>query len=101
MRAAYNSGFTHARSFMQASPPHAIVIGTSISGLGVALALGRLGYTVTCFERDATPMPNDHLEAFAKWDRRGAAQTRHSHVLLAPLVKLMKAHAPDFYARVI
>ena len=79
----------------------AIVIGTSISGLAAALALGRRGYDVTCFERDATPMPNDHLEAFARWDRRGAAQTRHSHVLLAPLVKLMKAHAPDFYRRVI
>jgi len=86
---------------MPASQPHAIVIGASVSGLGVALALGRLGYTVTCFERDATPMPNDHLEAFARWDRRGAAQTRHSHVLLAPLVKLIKTHAPDFHVRLL
>src|SRR5262245_53911726 len=79
----------------------AIVIGASISGLAAALALGRRGYVVTCFERDSTPMPTDHLEAFARWERRGAAQTRHSHVLLAPLVKLMKTHAPDFYRRVI
>ncbi len=46
-------------------------------------------------------MPRDHLDAFEKWDRRGAAQTRHSHVLLAPLVKLIKTHAPDLYRRLI
>src|SRR5512144_932472 len=81
--------------------PHAIVIGASIAGLAAALALGRRGYTITCIERDATPLPRDHLDAFAQWDRRGAAQTRHSHVLLAPLVKLIKAHAPDFYDRLL
>jgi 2-polyprenyl-6-methoxyphenol hydroxylase-like FAD-dependent oxidoreductase len=86
---------------MATRSPHAAIIGTSVSGLAAALALGLRGYTVTCIERDATPMPRDHLDAFAKWDRRGAAQTRHSHVLLAPLVKLIKTHAPDFYARLL
>lgn len=86
---------------MTTRSPHAAIIGTSVSGLAAALALGLRGYTVTCIERDATPMPRDHLDAFAKWDRRGAAQTRHSHVLLAPLVKLIKAHAPDFYDRLL
>ena len=86
---------------MATRSPHAAIIGTSVSGLAAALALGLRGYTVTCIERDATPMPRDHLEAFAKWDRRGAAQTRHSHVLLAPLVKLIKTHAADFYDRLL
>jgi 2-polyprenyl-6-methoxyphenol hydroxylase-like FAD-dependent oxidoreductase len=81
--------------------PHAVIIGTSIAGLGAALALGQRGFTITCIERDSTPLPRDHLDAFAMWDRRGAAQTRHSHVLLAPLVKLLKTHAPDFYAEVL
>jgi 2-polyprenyl-6-methoxyphenol hydroxylase-like FAD-dependent oxidoreductase len=86
---------------MATRSPHAAIIGTSVSGLAAALALGLRGYTVTCFERDSTPMPRDHLDAFAKWDRRGAAQTRHSHVLLAPLVKLIKTHAADFYDRLL
>ena len=81
--------------------PHAAIIGTSVSGLAAALALAQRGYTITCIERDATPMPHDHLDAFAMWDRRGAAQTRHSHVLLAPLVKLIKTHAMDFYDRLL
>ena len=84
-----------------AGAPHAAIIGASVSGLAAALALGLRGYTITCIERDATPMPRDHLDAFEKWDRRGAAQTRHSHVLLAPLVKLMKTHAPDLYRRLL
>ncbi len=83
------------------SSPHAAIIGTSVSGLAAALALGLRGYTITCIERDATPMPRDHLDAFEKWDRRGAAQTRHSHVLLAPLVKLIKTHAPHLYRRLL
>ncbi len=88
----------------QAAPrgaPHAAIIGASVSGLAAALALGLRGYTITCIERDATPMPRDHLDAFEKWDRRGAAQTRHSHVLLAPLVKLIKTHAPELYRRLL
>ena len=81
--------------------PHAAIIGTSVSGLAAALALVQRGYTITCIERDATPMPRNHLDAFETWDRRGAAQTRHSHVLLAPLVKLIKTHAADFYERLL
>ena len=86
---------------MATASPHAAIIGTSVSGLAAALALGLRGYSVTCIERDSTPMPRDHLDAFAKWDRRGAAQTRHSHVLLAPLVKLLKANAADFYQQLL
>ncbi len=86
---------------MLPAPPHAAIIGTSVSGMAAALALGLRGYTITCIERDATPLPRDHLDAFEKWDRRGAAQTRHSHVLLAPLVKLIKTHAADFYDRLL
>ncbi len=86
---------------MAAAAPHALIIGASVSGLAAALALGLRGYSITCIERDASPLPSDHLDAFDKWDRRGAAQTHHSHVLLAPLVKLIKTHAADFYDRVL
>ena len=86
---------------MAVHSPHAVIIGASVSGLAAALALGLRGYTITCIERDSTPMPRDHLDAFEKWDRRGAAQTRHSHVLLAPLVKLIKTHAADLYQRLL
>ena len=86
---------------MPAHAPHAVIVGTSVAGLAAALALGQHGYRITCVERDATPMPRDHLDAFATWDRRGAAQTRHSHVLLAPLVKLLKTHAADFYQQLL
>ena len=86
---------------MPTRTPHAAIVGTSVAGLAAALALAQQGYRITCIERDATPMPRNHLDAFATWDRRGAAQTRHSHVLLAPLVKLLKTHAPDFYAQLL
>lgn len=84
---------------MSAAPPHAVIVGASVAGLGAALALGRIGFRVTCLERDATPLPADHLEAARTWQRRGAAQTRHSHVFLAPLVNLIEAHAPELRKR--
>jgi len=74
---------------------HVIVIGGSIAGLGAALALSGRGHRVTVVEADATPLPESHLEAFERWDRRGSPQTRHSHALLARLHNLIRDHAPD------
>ena len=73
---------------------HVVVIGGSIAGLGVALALSGRGYRVTVLEADATPLPESHSEAFEKWDRRGSPQVRHSHALLARLHNLIRDHAP-------
>jgi 2-polyprenyl-6-methoxyphenol hydroxylase-like FAD-dependent oxidoreductase len=64
---------------------HVVVIGGSVAGLGVALALSGRGHRVTILEADATPRLATHGEAFASWKRRGAPQTRHSHALLARL----------------
>lgn len=80
---------------------HVIVIGGSIAGLGVALALSGRGHRVTVLEGDATPMPASHTEAFERWRRRGSPQTRHSHALLARLRNLIRDHAPDLLEKLL
>ena len=86
---------------MRSHRPHAVIVGGSIAALGATLALTRAGFRVTCVERDRAAMPADHLAAWDAWRRTGAGQTRHSHVLLAPLNNLIKAHAPEFHALLI
>lgn len=76
------------------SPKRVIVVGGSVTGLGTALALSNDGHSVTVLERDATPMPASHLEAFERWDRRGSPQVRHSHAFLGRLYCLLRDHAP-------
>lgn len=74
---------------------HIVVIGGSVAGMGVSLALSKRGHRVTVLEADATPLPEDHREAFDTWRRRGSPQTRHSHALLARLRNLIRDHAPE------
>lgn len=74
-----------------------VVVGGSIAGLAAAMAFCQRGLTVACVERDATPMPADHLLAFEQWRRDGAGQIRHSHVLLAPLVNAIRRDLPGFF----
>ncbi|MCY3839932.1 MAG: hypothetical protein OXH09_14980 [Gammaproteobacteria bacterium] len=74
-----------------------VVVGGSIAGLAAAMAFCQRGLTVACVERDATPMPADHLLAFEQWRRDGAGQIRHSHVLLAPLVNALRRDLPGFF----
>jgi len=85
------------RDIDRVAPVDAVVIGGSIAGMAAALALCRQGLKVVCLERDATPMPADHHQAWEHWLRDGAGQTRHSHVLLAPLVNSIKENAADFF----
>ena len=80
---------------------HIIVIGGSVTGLGLALALSQRGHRVTVLESDATPMPATHDQAFEKWDRRGSPQARHSHALLARLHNLIRDHAPDLLEKLL
>jgi 2-polyprenyl-6-methoxyphenol hydroxylase-like FAD-dependent oxidoreductase len=80
---------------------HIVVIGGSVAGLGVALALSSRGHRVTVLEADATPLPASHLEAFERWDRRGSPQTRHSHALLARLRNLIRDHAPELLEKLL
>ena len=83
------------------TPKHVVIVGGSVTGLGAALALGNDGHRVTVLERDATPMPVSHVEAFEKWDRRGSPQVRHSHALLGRLYCLIRDHAPDLLAKLL
>jgi 2-polyprenyl-6-methoxyphenol hydroxylase-like FAD-dependent oxidoreductase len=86
---------------MPATAKHVVVIGGSVAGLGVALALSGRGHRVTVLESDATPLPGSHGEAFARWKRRGAPQTRHSHALLARLRNLIRDHAPELLEKLL
>lgn len=72
-----------------------LIIGGSVAGLGAALAFARAGHAVCVLERDATPVPESPVEAFEKWDRRGAPQVRHSHAFLARLRNLLRDRLPD------
>ena len=78
-----------------------VVIGGSVAGLGVALALSGRGHRVTLLEADASPPPASHLEAFERWERRGSPQARHSHALLARLRNLIRDHAPELLAKLL
>lgn len=80
---------------------HVIVIGGSVSGLGVALALSGRGHRVTLLESDATPLPESHIEAFERWQRKGSPQTRHSHAFLARLRNLIRDNAPDLLDKLL
>jgi 2-polyprenyl-6-methoxyphenol hydroxylase-like FAD-dependent oxidoreductase len=80
---------------------HVVVVGGSVTGLGVALALSDQGHRVTVLEGDSTPLPASPLDAFESWDRRGSPQARHSHAFLARLHNLIRDRAPDLYARLI
>jgi 2-polyprenyl-6-methoxyphenol hydroxylase-like FAD-dependent oxidoreductase len=80
---------------------HVIVVGGSVAGLATAVALTADGHRVTILERDATPMPASHVEAFERWDRRGSPQTRHSHAFLGRLYCLIRDHAPELLAKLV
>ncbi len=82
-------------------PKHVVVIGGSVAGLGVALAMSSRGYRVTVLESDETALPESHTEAFERWDRRGSPQTRHSHALLARLHNLIRDHAPELLEKLM
>lgn len=73
---------------------HVLVAGAGITGLGVALALGGSGRRVTLIDRDPAPPEMSPEEAFAKWERRGATQLRHSHAFIGRLNKLIRERHP-------
>ena len=50
---------------------HVGIIGGGVTGLAAALSLSKIGFQVTVFESDSTPMPASPEEAF-NWNRRGA-----------------------------
>jgi len=86
---------------MVGTQKHVVVIGGSVAGLGAGLALANDGHRVTILEGDASPMPESHVAAFERWERRGSPQTRHSHALLARLRNLIRDHAPELLAKLL
>jgi 2-polyprenyl-6-methoxyphenol hydroxylase-like FAD-dependent oxidoreductase len=56
---------------------------------------------VTVLERDDMPLPATPVEAFERWERRGAPQVRHSHAFLARLRNLLRERAPDLLAALL
>jgi len=75
-----------------------IVIGSGITGLATALVLSQRGLAVTLLERDAEPATDTASEAFARWQRKGASQVRHSHVFLGRLRNLLRDRHPELLA---
>ena len=75
-----------------------IVLGGSLTGMTVGLALGEAGHRVTILEREKLPPCDDSVAAFLQWERRGAPQTRHSHAFLARLHNDLQKRTPALYA---
>ena len=84
-----------ARASRVDDPQNIAVVGGGMAGLLAALMLARDGHRVTVLERDDTDVPATADEAFAEWDRRGAAHARQSHAILARLRKILAERAPD------
>jgi 2-polyprenyl-6-methoxyphenol hydroxylase-like FAD-dependent oxidoreductase len=79
----------------------AVVIGSGITGLAAALELSRKGLQVILLERDAEPATDTASEAFARWQRKGASQVRHSHVFLGRLRNLLRDGHPELLAELL
>ncbi|MGW3343841.1 FAD-dependent oxidoreductase [Nonomuraea rubra] len=72
---------------------HAVVIGASIAGLLSAAALHRRFAQVTVLDRDTLPAVDAH--------RRGVAQSRHAHGLLARGSEVMDELLPGLTAELV
>ena len=84
-------------------PPdkHVVIVGGSATGLFTALALARQGHRITVLEGEVLPECDSAVEAFDRWERRGAPQARHSHAFLARLHNGIRDRAPDLYAELM
>lgn len=82
-------------------PEHIVIAGGSMAGLAAAVALHSPARRITVLEREALPECDSPLEAFERWERRGAPQTRHSHAFLARLNNLIAERVPELHASLL
>jgi len=80
---------------------HVVVIGGSVAGMATALALDEHGHRVTVLEKEVLPRCQTAVEAFERWERRGAPQSRHSHAFLARLHNSIRERRPTLYAELM
>ncbi|MEA2626555.1 MAG: hypothetical protein QOD06_2600, partial [Candidatus Binatota bacterium] len=75
----------------------AVVAGAGIAGLAAALSLGERGAEVVLVDADPPPAVDTADDAFARWNRRGAPQFRHSHAFLARLRSILLEAYPEVH----
>jgi 2-polyprenyl-6-methoxyphenol hydroxylase-like FAD-dependent oxidoreductase len=71
-----------------------VVAGCGIAALSLALALANGRRRISLLEREAAPPEISPKESFELWERRGAAQMRHSHIFLGRLTSLLRTRYP-------
>ncbi len=72
-----------------------VIAGAGVCGVGAAIMLARSGHDVTVVERDPQPQPADPEDAWHNWERRGVAQFRLGHILLARARGILDEEAPE------
>jgi 2-polyprenyl-6-methoxyphenol hydroxylase-like FAD-dependent oxidoreductase len=78
-----------------------LVLGSGLSGMAAALALGRRGHAVNVIERDATPPPTGAEAAFDAWQRPSIPQFRQPHNFLGLDGRILRERAADVYQAVL
>lgn len=73
----------------------AIVVGGSIAGLAIALALSEAGYQVRVLERSVPPPEGPVEQAVRDWHRPSVPQAIHSHTLTSVGVRTLRRRAPQ------